>query len=160
MKELGGGAELEATERTDFRYSSEEVAEAVEVLASYVYQYECAEKRIVEDFKRRYTIHGELVDQCAASLPDDLYADVSSTVTESLVKVQRIDIGLRLNTAICTSLRVELPESCIETRRQYMASLADITSDEELERINLVVVKSSESVSTLMQACLNAYISH
>lgn len=157
VKTLGGGSVLQdAKGQIDFRYYTDEAAKLAKVLVNYVYQYDSSEQSVVDEFKSKYTIHGDLVEECAASITN---TEVNSTVTISLIKVQTIDNDILSNSMICTSLRVPLPDSCIEARRQSMEALADVGSDEELERIELVVVDTSESFETTLQNCVGAYIS-
>lgn len=156
VKTLGGGSLQEAIGRIDFDYYTDEAAELAEVLVSYVYQYDSAVQSVVDEFKSTYTIHGDLVEQCAASITN---TEVNITVTASLTKVQRIDNDLLSNSMICSSLRVALPDSCVEARRQSMEALADVACDEELERISLVVIEASASFKTSMQNCVVASIS-
>lgn len=153
---LGVGSLQEATGQIDFRYFTVEAKEMAEVFVSYVYQYESAVQSVVEEFKSTYTIHGDLVEQCAASITN---TEVNSTVTISLKKVQKIDNDILSNSMICTSLRVALPDSCVEARRQSMEALADVACDEELERIKIVVIQASASFKTSMQSCVGANIS-
>lgn len=157
VKTLGGGSVLQdAKGMTDFRYYTDEAAELAEILVKYVHQYDSNVQSVVDDFKSKYTIHGDLVEECAASVTN---TEVNSTVTISLIKVQTIDNDILSNSMICTSLRVTLPDSCIEARRQSMEALADVGCDEELERIRLVVVEASASFERTMQNCVGAYIS-
>lgn len=156
VKALGVGSLQDVIGQIDFHYYTVEAAELAEVLLNYVYQYESAVQSVVEEFKSKYTIHGDLVDECAASITN---TEVNSTVTISLKKVQTIDNDILSNSMICTSLRVPLPDSCIEARRQSMEALADVGCDQELARIELVVVEASASVKTTIQNCLGANIS-
>lgn len=157
VKTLGGSSVLqEAKGQVEFRYYTEEAAELAEVLKRYVYQYECAVQSIVEEFKSKYTIHGDLVEECATSITN---TEVNSTVKISLTKVQTIDNDILSNSMMCTSLRVPPPASCIEARRQSMEALADVGCDEELERIEVVVIQASASYKETMQNCVVANIS-
>lgn len=157
VKTLGGGSVLQdAKGLIDFRYFTYEAAELAEVLVKYVYQYDSTEQSVVDEFKSKYTIHGDLVEECAASITN---TEVNSTVTISLMNVQTIDNDILSKSMICTSLRVPLPDSCIEARRQSMEALADVGRDEELERINVVVIQASESFETTLQNCVGANIS-
>lgn len=157
VKALGGSGVLQdVTGLIEFQYYTEEAAELAKVLVSYVYQYECAVQSVVEEFKSKYTIHGDLVEECAASITN---TEVNSTVTVYLIKLQTIDNDILSNSMICTSLRVPLPDSCVEARRQSMEALADVGCDEELEKINLVVIQASASVRTSIQSCVEANIS-
>lgn len=156
VKTLGVGSVQDARGLIDFHYYTDEAAELAKVLVNYVYQYDSAVQCVVDEFNSKYTIHGDLVEECAASITN---TEVNSTVTTSLIKVQTIDNDILSNSMICTSLRVPLPDSCIESRRQSMEALADVGCDEELERIRLVVVEASASFETSMQNCVGAYIS-
>lgn len=157
VKTLGGSAVLQqATGLVDFHYYTYEAAELADVLVKYVYQYDSIVQSIVEEFKSKYTIHGDLVEECAASITN---TEVNTTVTGSLINLQTIDNDILSNSIICTSPRVPLPDSCVEARRQSMEALADVGCDEELERINEVVIKASVSVRTTIQSCVEASIS-
>lgn len=158
LKTLGVGSVglQEAIGLIDFRYYTDEAAELAKVLVTYIDQYDSAVQSVVEEFKSKYTIHGDLVDQCAASITN---IEVNSTVTISLIEVQKIDNDILSNSMICTSLRVPLPDSCVESRRQSMEALADVGCDEELERISLVVVEASASFKSTMLNCVGANIS-
>lgn len=158
VKTLGGGSVglQDAKGQIDFRYFTDEAAKLAKVLVSYVYQYDSTEQSVVDEFKSKYTIHGDLVEECAASITN---TEVNSTVTISLIKVQAIDNDILSNSMICSSLRVALPDSCVEARKQSMEALADVGRDEELERINVVVIQSSESFEKTMQNCVGANIS-
>lgn len=157
VKTLGGSSVLqEAKGQVDFHYFIDEAAKLAEVLERYVYQYDCAVQSIVEEFKSKYTIHGDLVEQCATSITN---TEVNRTVTFSLKKLQTIDNDILSTTMMCTSLRVPPPDSCIEARRQSMEALADVGCDEELERIEVVVIQASASYKETMQNCVVANIS-
>lgn len=157
VKALGGGPVLQdANGRVEFHYYTDEAADLAEVFESYVYQYDCAVQSVVDEFKSKYTIHGDLVEECAASSTN---IEVNSTVKVSLIRLQTIDNDILSNSVICTSLSEALADSCIEARRQSMEALADVGCDEELERIELVVVKASASFKETMQNCVVLNIS-